>query len=110
MAEGDGEGKLPHDIIGDQCLPLRVVCDERLKMSLQQIGCVHLQKSPRFNSPPQESTLARAIDMPRVARATSGLCRAHLLSHNACSLLHDWTPSLGARNCDVIKQFRKQAR
>jgi len=37
MTEGGREGKLPHDIIGDQRLPLRVVVNECLKMSLQEI-------------------------------------------------------------------------
>src|SRR5439155_12874857 len=38
MAEGDGVGELPQNIIGDQRLPLRVVRDKRMDMSLQEIG------------------------------------------------------------------------
>src|SRR6266550_9301794 len=48
MPEGDGEGKLPQETIGDQCLPLSIVCDERLKMSLQQIRCDRHQNTPRL--------------------------------------------------------------
>ena len=38
MADGGRVGKFPHEIIGDQRLPLRVVLDECLEMSLQEIG------------------------------------------------------------------------
>src|SRR3954451_6920025 len=38
MADGGRVGEFPQEIIGDQRLPLRVVLDERLDMSLQQIG------------------------------------------------------------------------
>jgi hypothetical protein len=39
MADGGRVGEFPQNIIGDQRLPLRVVLDERLDMSLQEIGC-----------------------------------------------------------------------
>src|SRR2546422_4529427 len=54
MADGRRVGEFPQNIIGDQRLPLRVVLDERLDMSLQEIGSdrhrsllVHLQVAVR---------------------------------------------------------------
>jgi hypothetical protein len=38
MADGRGVGEFPQNIIGDQRLPLRVVVDERLNMSLQEVA------------------------------------------------------------------------
>ena len=38
MADGGRVGELPDDIIGDQGLPLRVVLNKCLEMSLQEIG------------------------------------------------------------------------
>ncbi len=38
MADGGRVGKFPYEIIDDQCLPLRVVLDKSLEMSLQEIG------------------------------------------------------------------------
>jgi hypothetical protein len=37
MTEGRSIGKLPHNVVSNQRLPLRIVIDERLKMSLQEI-------------------------------------------------------------------------
>jgi hypothetical protein len=37
MAESRRERQLPHDVLGDQCLPACVVRDERLKMSVQEV-------------------------------------------------------------------------
>ena len=43
MADGGSEGEFPHKIIGDQHLPLRVVLNECLEVSLQEIrGNRHL--------------------------------------------------------------------
>src|SRR5262245_42152216 len=39
MAEGGRVGKFSQNLIGDQRLLLHVVFDERLEMSLQEIGC-----------------------------------------------------------------------
>src|ERR1700746_239423 len=38
MPDGRCVGEFPQNIIGDQRLPLRVVVDERLDMSLQEVG------------------------------------------------------------------------
>jgi hypothetical protein len=38
MAEGGRVGELPHQIIGDQRLPLRGVLDEGLEMAVQELG------------------------------------------------------------------------
>src|SRR5712692_6113840 len=38
MADGGRVGEFPHQIIGDQRLPLRGVLDECLNMSVQEIG------------------------------------------------------------------------
>jgi hypothetical protein len=38
MADGGRVRKFPYEIIGDQRLPLHVVLDECLEMSLQEIG------------------------------------------------------------------------
>ena len=38
MADCGRIGKFPYEIIGDQRLPLRVVFDKCLEMSLQEIG------------------------------------------------------------------------
>ena len=38
MAEGGRVGELPHEIIGDQRLPLRGVLDEGLEMAAQELG------------------------------------------------------------------------
>src|SRR5437773_441947 len=38
MADGRRVGEFPYDVIGDQCLPSRVVVDECLEMSVQEIG------------------------------------------------------------------------
>ncbi len=38
MTDGGRVGEFPHQIIGDECLPLRVVLNECLDMALQEIG------------------------------------------------------------------------
>src|SRR5713101_9495980 len=38
MADGRCIGQLPHEIIGDERLPLRGVRDKRLEVSLQELG------------------------------------------------------------------------
>ena len=38
MANGGRVGEFPHQVIGDQRLPVRVVIDEGLEMSVQEIG------------------------------------------------------------------------
>src|SRR6266481_6689182 len=38
MADGRRVGEFPYDVIGDQCLPLRVVVDECPEMSFHEIG------------------------------------------------------------------------
>src|SRR4029434_10425283 len=71
VAERRRIGEFPHDIIGDQRLPPRVVINERLKMSLHEIGSDgHL---PSFI--PSGSHLTRPSDAasgPTLCRRTFG--------------------------------------
>ena len=57
MADGRRVGEFPHQIIGDQRLPLHVVRDECLDMALQEIGgdghcslLVHLRVAVRLTA------------------------------------------------------------
>src|SRR6266567_7870881 len=67
MADGRRVGQFPQKIIGDQRLPLRVVIDERLEMSVQEIGgdChLGLLGSAAFQ---RASRILRASSTPRAA-------------------------------------------
>ena len=45
VAEGGRVGKFPHEVIGDQRLPLRVVRDEGLDMSVQELEAIVIEVS-----------------------------------------------------------------
>jgi hypothetical protein len=66
MANGGRVCELPQDIIGDQRLPLRVVLDKRLDMSLQEIGCDrHLSLLVHFSGSGQIDLKTGLAERPR---------------------------------------------
>lgn len=59
MTNGGRVGEFPQDVVGDQRLPLRIVVDKRLDMSLQKIGRNrHLESLSAPRSSPEADNVA----------------------------------------------------